>query len=73
MKILDVWFSKPVLFKSDTGRWCCQSVRADEWRVTGNGLTPLDAYGHMKRLIESVYRRAAERVEFVNEADRTGP
>jgi hypothetical protein len=49
MKILDVWFTKPVLFMS-SGRWCCQSMRADEWRVTGNGPTPTAAFDHMKRL-----------------------
>lgn len=66
MKIIDVWFSKPLL---SSGRWCCQSVRADEWRVTGNGHTPQEAFADMKRIIVAVYKRAAQKVEFVSEAE----
>ena len=61
--VLDVWFLKPRLFKSTTGRWLCTSTCVDEWRATGNGLTLLEAYEDMKRVIAGRYK--PRKTEFV--------
>ena len=65
MNYRDEWFTKPLLFKSDTGRWLCTTTRADEWRATGNGVTPTEAYEDMKSIIVAAYKRIASRVTFV--------
>ena len=62
VNVIDVWFLKPRLFKSTTGRWLCTSTCVDEWRATGNGGTLIEAYEDMKRVIAWRYR--LRRVEF---------
>jgi hypothetical protein len=60
----DEWFSKPHLFFSDSGYWCCRSVRSDEWVVVGLGCSPTAAFNDMKRTIISAYKYVADSVIF---------
>ncbi len=65
-EVRDVWFSKPRIFFGKCNRWLCESMRADEWRVVGNGGTPQEAFEDMKRIIVAAYGRRSSRVEFVD-------
>lgn len=59
----DVYFSKPRLFKSNTGRWCCDLVRSDMWRPVGSGRTMKEAYDDLLRAVRDAY--APAKVEFI--------
>lgn len=49
---LDLWFSKPTLYLSNTGRWCCRTQPDGQaLYVVGNGLTLSEAFEDMKRAV----------------------
>lgn len=65
---LDVWYFKPRLYVSNTGRWCCRTEQEGGFGYhVGNGLTPSEAWEDMKRAIVGYLKRTyrASAVEFV--------